>query len=91
MKSSIIEIGRNLLLGGAALLLVGCAAPQKMTKDERAELMKKCEVKRPTGSGIERMICRPDEGVHMQMGQGVGQGAPFYSAARRPISDFDEP
>lgn len=86
MTSSIIEIGRGLLLGAAALTLVGCAAPQRMTKAERAELLETCKIQRPTGSLIERNLCLP-EVDHMRM----GRGAPYYTAVRRPVSDFDEP
>ncbi len=86
MTRSITKIGRDLLLGAAALALVGCAAPHKMTKTEREALLKTCKVQQPTGSKIERNLCLPDM-EHRRL----GRDAPYFTAARRPISDFDEP
>lgn len=81
--------GRVQKIGGLALVIAaaaGCAAPKPMTTTERATLQKTCRQDRTTGSLMQRTVCVTEDDWSRLRGR-----VPMYTAARRPVSDFDEP
>jgi hypothetical protein len=76
-------------VGALALVIAaatGCAAPKPMTTTERATLQKTCRPDRTTGSMMQRTVCVTNDDWARLRGR-----IPMYTAARRPVSDFDEP